>query len=30
MVREFFTSRADGNLALHVGDDPEIVSQNRL
>ena len=30
MVREFFTSRADGNLALHVGDDPELVSQNRL
>ena len=30
MVREFFTSRADGNLALHVGDDPELVSKNRL
>lgn len=29
MVREFFTSRADGNLALHVGDDPEVVSRNR-
>lgn len=29
MVREFFTSRAEGNLALHVGDDPTTVISNR-
>ena len=28
-VSAFFTTRADGNLATHVGDDPLLVAQNR-